>query len=181
MRWLPLVLIVVGLIYLLAWRPIQVRREKAHFESVAAELEKVSQDIQTKVGKPDQSKTVKSCGYASRVYTKGPLSCGTTVYLLYENKNAQQSTEIAQKIIPMFGTKSYSLDTETTDFSSQTKTDQKISQNFRVGANERVCLAEYIYPVTFDSFSDFKTKSAENIEIALTCAMDALAEHYPVR
>jgi hypothetical protein len=160
-----------------------IQREKAQFNQAEKEIDALYAQIIEKVGKPDQEKKEKSCGYASRVYGKGPRSCSVSKYFLYENKDATQSNIITEDVkklsgnapLQRFGDKSINKFIE---YDKTHKTnDQQLSQGYSDIGN-LVCNLRYSYP-EIELFSNiFKSKHGTNLQISITCSGPAMAEHY---
>ena len=172
-------LVVGGLVYVgLVWR------EKQQFAQAEKEMDALYTQIVQKVGKPNQEKKERSCGYASRELGRGPRSCSIARYFLYEGRSADESNEIVKDILSIsggtylqsFGDKSVNSFVHMGNY----RTDQRLDQDFRdtIGL---VCNLGYIFPVLEVPGNTFKPTTAENLQISITCSASAMAEYFPVK
>ncbi|MBI3494741.1 hypothetical protein HY004_02050 [Candidatus Saccharibacteria bacterium] len=174
-------LLVVGvLVYFgLIWR------EKAQFAQAEKEIDALYAQIVEKVGKPDQEKKEQSCGYASRVYGKGPRGCSVAKYALYENKNINQANEITRTIAQSIGirptryaTTRYGAGEYKYDFAKEDERtiDQSLSSSLNINFSKG-CSIELVHPVVGSTYTDmFNVTSKENFLIGIVCGGSALAE-----
>lgn len=175
---------VVGLIVLgIATYIFLIQREKAQFAKAEKEIDALYAQIVQKVGKPDQEKKTKSCGYASRVYGRGPRSCSIGLSLLYEGKSAENSNTIVNDVFSVSGgtyLQSYG-DKTVNKFIHQDsyRIDQKLDQDFR-DTDGLVCNLGYNFPVVKEFSESFSPKNLENLEINITCSGPAMAEYFLV-
>lgn len=180
------VLGVVG--YVLIIRPLQIRAQKQNFVKAEASLEALASQIQNTVGKADETKKEKSCGYASRVYTKGPRSCAVNFDLLFKSKNLADSNNSMLALATQSGGKlRYYLGDNNSqgnpypqkfvEYSGRGPS-QKFSQDI-ISYGSVTCSSSYVYPVVPLFDKEFMDPSNENFEIILACSGPALAEFYP--
>lgn len=181
-------LLITGLalfaLYFFAYQPLQIRKEKQNFAKAETTLDKLAKQIEDEVGKPDQIKKDKSCGYASRVSQRGPRGCGVSVALLYSNRDLVFANSSLADISSLYGTKIYDQlgrpDVIQFSLYAGRGSSQAFSQS--IPAQESLnCSVQYSYPVVplFDKL--FPDVSGENVQIYLSCGGSAMAEYYPVK
>lgn len=161
-----------------------IQREKAQFNQAEKEIDALYAQIVEKVGKPDQEKKEKSCGYASRVYGKGPRSCSVSTYMLFENKSNLDSNAMMAIIAESIKiTPSDNLARE--EVTSFTPYDQhRFNQTFGddlQSSSKKNCSISFSYPVMPYLSAPIKPTQKENLLISLGCGGPAIAEHYPLR
>jgi hypothetical protein len=163
-----LLLIVVGS---LAWffiiNPYLIRQEKQRFESATAELEKLSQQIQAKIGQSGSVVEDNSCDRPNLKSEKGPLSCDVGYELTYSEVSAEEAftrigivKDISQKPLRIGSVNMKSL-----TFLENSER-QTIFQDLSLDTDHS-CFVSYSYDVNVFS-------------ILLSCGGPARAEHYPV-
>ena len=158
-------------------------REKKQFALAEKEIDALYAQIVEKIGKPDQEKKTKSCGYASRVYGKGPRGCSVTQRLLYESSGLGESNKIMVDVLKLsngtylqtFGDKSKNRFTD-----QENRTDQHISQDYR-DIGDLSCGISYYFPVVKEFSDDFEPRALENLQIEISCGGPALAEYFPIK
>lgn len=167
-----------------------IQREKAQFAAAEKEIDALYAQIAEKVGKPDQEKKEKSCGYASRVYGKGPRSCSVSKYILFENKDIDQANEIVKTISQTINVKPsrFSMDKfgvsgNRYEFLKEDDRiiDQSLGSDLNLGFSKG-CSIEFVHPVASDSYVEmFQNISKENLSIGIVCGGPAMAEYFPVK
>src|SRR3989344_6777709 len=178
-----IVLVIVGFVgYFGIYKTIAVKQEKDRFLKAQASLEDLSKQIEAKIGKPDQIKRDRSCGYSSpfSMFDKrGYRSCFVGVYILYENKGLEDANSKMSQISPLISAKLYPGAGEKyqKEFIPVTQNNhQSFSQDYK-NFGEISCSVSYSYP-QFPTFSTdtFQTTFKENFQVILSCGGDARAE-----
>lgn len=173
-------LVVAGtLSYVLVIRPLQVRNQKANFDKAEASLDTLAKQIETLIGKPDEIKKEKSCDRANLLSEKGPLVCTVSEYILYRNRNSEESTQFMEKLSGLskqaIRTGSVSATNQRFVSALTIKGEQTFYQDFDLisGLN---CSFSYSYPATQREF----ITSGENFEAGIICSADSMSEFYPL-
>jgi len=167
--------------YVLVLRPLQIRQQKQNFTKAESRLDELAKQIEATIGKPDATKKDKSCGRANLLSEKGPLGCDVSIYLLYENKTADISSALMQKVA-LFSDSNLRIGSGSAHGKSfvnksQQRGEQTFFQNF--GATSQLpCSFSYSYPLMDRKI--FIPKAEENLQIGLSCGGPAMAEYYPV-
>lgn len=173
------VLVVLGF----AWREVLVYRQKAEFGKAEVQIDQLAVDIEKLVGKPDDIKKEKSCGYASQKFSRGARSCTIAIHLLYTEKNHLAANEIVNLVSSKGEEIIDSLNKKATTLFlpyNEIRGDQIFYQNV-AGLSNLDCNIEYIYPVMVRVDQPFKPITKENLELRLSCGDFALSEFYPVK
>ena len=161
-----------------------IQREKAQFNQAEKEIDALYSQITDKVGKPDQEKKEKSCGYASRVYGKGPRSCSVSRSLLYSNNSLDKANVKLNTLSSLVGgeLRDDMVRDDRTQFEKyiDSKPDQNFSQTLETKTVLN-CSVQYQYPVLPSIFKEFGELQGENFALYLSCGGPAMAEHYPLR
>lgn len=79
------VIVLSALAWYLVINPYLIRQEKQRFESASVELEKLAQQIQTKIGPAQPVKSDNYCDRPNLKFAKGGLSCDVNIKLVYSN------------------------------------------------------------------------------------------------
>ena len=99
-----LVLVAVAFLgYWLAVRPLQARNQKQNFDKAESQIDALAEQIQQTIGRADETKKEKTCGYASQVYGRGRRSCGVTLSLFFTGKNLAQSNDALSLVSKVVG------------------------------------------------------------------------------
>lgn len=182
---------VLGLLsYLFVIRPVQIHRQKVDFDKAESRLDALAIQIESTIGKPDQTKKEKSCGYSSQEFGKGPRSCAVSIYILYRSKDQDQSNIYMSSTSELVGTVLYYYLGE---HDSQGRLypknfvkyngsgpSQEFSQIINKPLGNISCTVSYKYPVVPLFDKDFSGLQGENFEIGLVCSGSALKEFYPL-
>lgn len=172
---------VVG--YALIIRPLQIRQQKQNFDKAEASLDTLAAQIQQTIGKADQTKKEKSCDRANLLTEKGPLGCDVSFYLLYEDKNASQSTDLMKHTSSIVSTSPLDLLGKPVNAFVPKDVrggDQTVDQD-AINVAGLSCGVQYIYPVTTKLGQPFKPQVPENLEIVISCSGPAMKEFFPLK
>lgn len=164
-------------------RTIQIHTQKQNFAKAEASLDALAKQIEAKVGKPDDIKKEKSCGYASRVYEKGPRGCSISIFLFFSGKDSTQATGLTSQISPLVSNKEVQRLGEITHTFvpfDQYRGDQTLSQAY-YDIGSLSCSVQYVYPVSKKLNQPFEPKESENLQLELSCGGVAMAEFFPVK
>lgn len=171
-------------LYFFAYQPLQIRKEKQNFAKAETSLDNLAKQIEDKVGKPDQIKKDKSCGYASRVSQRGPRGCSLSIYFIFENKNNITATEFMSSVSKLVGKGELQRlgDKKIKSFVpvDQYRGDQSISQPY-INIDELSCSVQYKYPALKVLEQPLGLNSPENLQLELSCGGPAMAEYYPIK
>jgi hypothetical protein len=166
-----LILIVVGS---LAWffiiNPYLIRQEKQRFESAAAELEKLSQDINGKLNSDAEMISNHSCGRANLKSEEGPLSCNVSFYSIHKAVDVNEANQILMTVSSLNSNplRKGPLSDGVTFVEPSNSLPQIIYQS--IGEIHGLsCAHSYEYR-PYES----------SIKITQNCGGSAIAEHYPV-
>lgn len=161
-----------------------VQKEKAQFAQAEKEIDALYAQIVDKVGKPDQEKKEKTCGYASRVYGKGPRYCNINSYLLYSRSNVTNSNRIMKTVSDVAGLSptDHLARKDIVSFSQYEGVglDQRFSDDLITSSN-KTCSINFSYPVLPSLTAPLKPGDKENLLISIHCGGPARAEHFPVK
>lgn len=163
--------------------------QKRQFAQAEKEMDSLAAKIVEKVGKPDQQKKEKSCGYASREFGRGPRSCGVSIYMLYENKDINQANVMAKTLSRTLNImpSEYTMDKylvggyryEFTPGDGRA-IDQTLGADLKTNSSKS-CSIELVHPVVSSSYTNmFNAVKEENFLVGIVCAGDAMAEYFPV-
>lgn len=173
-----LALIVLGL---LAWfliiSPYLTRQEKARFESAHSELEKLAQEIQTKVGTAESVTDSSTCDRPNLKSAKGPLGCSTGLKLTYTVANNLGANIILTTVVEnsMESLRPGPL-TDATEFTSEQKRSAQIIYQDIPSLSDLSCAISYEY---YSPESKLENKDGL-LDVILSCFGPALAEYYSV-
>lgn len=159
-------------------------REKRQFAQAEKEIDALYTQIVEKVGKPDQEKKEKTCGYASRAYGKGPRYCNVRSYVLYSKSNLATSNNKMRELSQIVGsvTKDERV-LEPKDMFYQYESvgsDQNFIQTLK-SQTKLNCSVRYTYPLVESSTSALKPTETENLLVSIHCGGPARAEYFPVK
>ena len=171
-------LVVLGV----AGREVLIYRQKAEFGKAEKEIDALYAQIVEKVGKPDQEKKEKSCNRPNLKFEKGPLSCFVASYLLYENKNLEQSNNLMVEISSLGNQPlrigSVSSQANAFTYPPRRNGDQVFFQS--LGTKTPLsCTFSYVYPAKEQD--EFKLNSETGFEIGIDCGGPAILEYFPVK
>ncbi len=161
---------------ILAWftviNPYLTRKEKQRFESAAVELEKLSQEIQTKFGSAAAVRKIKFCDRPNLKFQKGPLSCDVTYELDYALSAAESNQLInrSAEIGPGQLRKGYAH-MEGTQFIAEYSKQQAIFQDYK-SIEGLKCTLAYI-------FANKDTSTV--LTLSISCGEPARSKHYPLK
>lgn len=160
-----------------------IQREKTQFAQAEKEIDALYAQIVEKVGKPNQEKKEKSCGYASRVYEKGPRYCNINSYLIYSDTKAENANSLMKAISTNIGVspKDHLARKDVVDFSQYQGVglDQIFSDNLRTSSTKN-CSIGFTYPVLPSLAAPIKPTGTENLLISIHCGGSAISEYFPV-
>ena len=182
---------VLGVVsYAFVIRPLQINNQKKNFDKAEASLDTLAEQIQQTIGKADETKKEKSCGYASQEFGRGSRSCGVSLNLLFRSRPIEEVNKIMSRVASSVGGELYyflgSKDLDGKPYpqnftTSNARTDDRFSQNLSAPDNLN-CSIEYIYPVTkLENKDTFKDLVGENMGIYLSCGGPTLKEFYPLK
>jgi hypothetical protein len=89
-----LISVLVIVLGVFAYQLYKVRQEKRDFAKAEQTIDSLAQQIEQTIGRPDQTKKNKSCGYANRKFEKGPLGCSVGVQLVYGVDNVISANQM---------------------------------------------------------------------------------------
>lgn len=157
--------------------------EKRQFSQAEKEMDALYAQIVEKVGKPDQEKKEKSCGYASRVYDRGPRSCWVGMYGLFENIDSAKANDIMKQAGDVSGVKPKDrlARSAVLDFSSPgvSASDQEFGAGLDISSSKS-CVLDFVYPLSDHSSYGFATSNTKDLLVSLHCSGDAMVEYFPV-
>lgn len=172
--------------YALVVRPLQIHNQKQNFDKAEASLDALAIQIQDKIGKADETKKEKTCGYSSQEFGRGPLGCGVqvgTVYAVSDVKEANVLNSEIRKFLLSSPSLSVTYDSEKTFL--EPKNENQVQRNgydikftdVSLGCSIGLVFANNISP-------DLLLKSQlqqKNLSIELSCGGPALKEFYPLK
>lgn len=161
-----------------------IQREKSQFVQAEKEIDALYAQIVEKVGKPNQEKKETSCGYASRVYGKGPRSCTVSHSVLYTGYDHEKSNQALHGFSSYLGTELYDDLVRENKNQFTEDSDRSLDQNFSQKLSTKTilnCSIQYKYPVRPSVFNDFSNLQNENLAIYISCGGPALAEYFPTK
>lgn len=98
-----LVLLVVGVIaWFVAVRPTLAYFEKKRFEAAYADLVKLSEEIQAKIGPASEVSIDNSCGRAHQKTSYGPLMCDVGINHTFSNTSPEEATKNMNTLAELF-------------------------------------------------------------------------------
>ncbi len=160
-------IIVAGTVaWFLVINPYLISQEKKRFEAASVELDKLAQEIQSKVGLSQEVKEEYSCDRPNQKFSKGPLSCDVGYKLIYADESASGSMERVSTIsqISSEPLRAGSIGMETANFNENNKR-QKIFQDIK-SIQEFSCFISYEYHTS-------------QFEVIVSCGGSARSEYYP--
>lgn len=172
---------VVLLLYLLVYQPYEVRKDRERYKQAELNLLAIRENVEKATGKAVSSTEIKTCTYASREFTRGPLSCNISIYLGFPGKNYSESTSLminAARVVrtnlsnPINGSKENSFVPKEQRRGTQMFTQEFISDSL-------ICNVTYSYPDSLHNLKDV-LNGVDGLEITLTCGGPAKAEFYPL-
>ena len=157
-------------------------REKKQFALAEKEIDALYAQIVEKIGKPDQEKKEKSCDRPNLKFEKGPLSCFTAMYLLYENKDFQDSNDIMKKVsgLGSGALRIGSVASDGIDFKEKGRRygDQVFFQD--LGTNSSLnCDLSYVFPAKEQG--EFVKKSESAFEVGFDCGGKTMRQLFPMK
>lgn len=171
------VMVLAGvLLWFLVINPLLIRAEKQRFESASAELEKLANQIQQKIGTPILFGGKNSCGRSNLKLDEGPLICNVKYFLEYNTTSVEQSNQLLSTLGSMYDSplREGPLAKSTVFTDRAEKSVQIIYQD--IGKlSDFSCVQSYEYYPTGNAKSD-----GQQVKIVLNCGGPARAEHYPV-
>jgi hypothetical protein len=186
--WLPkankwvlalIIILLPFLIYFLIVRPLQVNHQRNQFKKAEVQLNSLADQIQAKIGKADQIKIERSCGYANTPFTRGPRSCSADINLLYSQEDLVGANSLMSKTMTFSNEKlrigSASANGQTFTEIKPRSGSQVFYQNFHNGS-DLSCTFSYAYPAR-----SIGGTAGKDLEINLGCSGPAMAELYPVQ
>jgi hypothetical protein len=174
------ILLVVFIVGCVGYYLDRIDQEKRDFAKAETSIDSVAQAIQAKIGKADEIKKQKSCARTSQEYGEGQLSCDVSLYLLYHNKNAEQSSSMMKDISELqqspvrIGSASATNDN---DFNADP--DKRGDQIYFQDFGSKDCGLSYRYPA--QEFTVFKATNFTNLQIELSCGKTTIRQLYPMR
>lgn len=176
---LAAVLVVSGI---LIWFGL-VWREKQQFSQAEQEIDALYAQIVEKVGKPDQEKKEKSCGYSSRVYGKGPRSCSVSQQINFSVSSVSEANNRMLSVLRLsggtylqqFGDKNRNRFLELGLY----RTKQIIDQDYK-DLGDLVCNLSYEFPIV-ESATGLRNSDPKSLSVLIHCGGSAMIEHYPVK
>jgi len=182
-------LLVVMIGGIVAYRQYSIWADKQRFEQAQASIDALYSDIVANVGQPDKVEKGQTCGYASRKYERGPLSCGDYLYFVYGVANNNQANErfqgIKQAILQNQSTFNVTFSNETSVVPFNTLRDNRDREEIGMDITETksniACTLRALY-ASKDSNGHVLTTDVqtENMSVAIGCSDDAKVEHYPI-
>lgn len=148
------------------------RQEKQRFVSASAELEKLSQEIQEKIGPAASIEDSSSCDRPNLKFAKGSLSCNVGTALHYEVTDSTRANELLAlaKSISTEEIRKGPFAKDVFFISSESQSDQTLYQDIPPFQNLSCSIS---YRLGFED--------AKNVlSIHLSCGSSARAEHYPL-
>jgi hypothetical protein len=176
--------VVILLLYLLVYRPYEVRKDRQRYKQAEASIKVQASSIEKLSRKPDVIEKNESCSYASRKYIQGPLSCNVSVsyvYAITENVEANQIVALVKQ--------SVDSNTRFTKKSGELKIlsplESRSVQEFGIDYSEKTsglsCILGFEYRHFDTSISRIKSsKTDQNLIAEFTCGGPAKAEFYPL-
>lgn len=177
---------VVGLITIAAvvYYPTSIYLDKQKFVKAEAEIDKLSQQIQSKIGKADQVVKDNSCGYASKKFGRGQRGCSVRIDHVYYNKSTPEATDLMNSLSGSYIGEPYNyFDNGDGKFGEPSKTikEESFSQEMST-MTSLSCSVYYVYRLAGEHADVPSTQSSENsFVVSLICSGNAKAEHFPVK
>jgi len=173
--------------YVLVIRPLQIRHQKAQFDKAEANIDALALQIENTIGKPDDSKKVKSCSYASREIGKGPRGCGIQYGSVYGVKDSSSAYSVHQKLEEVLRSSSspFSITYSSGKTFSPLMTDNQVqTSGYDIAAdNSNIhCSINLTYAKSKNSDLLISSNSqSENLSIELSCGGPAMTEFFPLK
>jgi hypothetical protein len=164
--------------------------DKKKFETARTSFESLYADIVKQVGAPDKVEWDNSCGYGSREFERGPLSCGSSIVFAYPVNDNVEASNMAEKInaaidnrqdifMLKFSNRGYTIPfVQIVDQNDARETD---SDYTFMGHSELHCSSSMKYINSSNpSASLTSTKQEHNLVAELSCGGEASSPHYKV-
>lgn len=168
-------------------------REKRQFIQAEKDISTISAQIIEEVGRPDQEIKDRSCGYASRKFSRGPRGCSVSIYLLYKNKGVLESNVLVGKISSLLNIKpsGYAFNHKTMTGSDEYEFkelddgrlfDRQLSTSLNTGF-DKGCSIGLTHPGVGTPYREMfdTTYSEKNFVVGLSCGGPAMAEYFPLK
>lgn len=193
-KHLPFLIVFIATILaagLFLYRDYSIRADKNRFEQAHKSIDVLYSDIVAKVGQPDNVKQDQSCGYASRKFSRGPLSCAVGINFAYVIPNADEATNLAKTINDAVSRKNNVFTTSYSNAGSilpfvslQGLRDyQEIKNDLTEKSSQKRCYLTVVYALSssiYHPLSVSSEKSDRELSIQLGCKDSAKAEYYPL-
>lgn len=184
----PVLIAVVAVLALtLGWflvvNPALNQRDKDRFLQAEVQLEQILEEKIRPAAEPDLVERERSCRYASRKYTDGPLSCTVTIHLAYIDASSEKSVDIIELISQKINSALRDGLSEVEDISAYEELDYfRLSQKIN-SIDGLSCSVGFTHPITLSSESlvfEGVSNDDAGLYTSLNCSDSARAEHFPV-
>lgn len=187
--WVLVILLVTGLIGFGVYRDYSIKADKEKFEQAKASIDALYTDIVARAGEPEKVEIKESCSRASRKLEKGPLSCGSHVYLVYPTANESEATALVININDTLNLASDTLKITYTNSSTELPFEevnasvkrQETSSSFIDIRSGISCSMSFVYALSGDLYHVFSSDVSEkSTSVQIVCGDSAKAEYYPL-
>lgn len=164
-----------------------IAKERAQYAQAEKDMDTLASQIVTSLGQPDDSRTIKSCGYTSNSneFERGDLYCSNTVELTYPVSNRESANQLTTNISNRIKSSStFVYGDFSTALANISITPAELrSESFRE-MNGLKCSASYTYLLATDStsgYSGIRSRAAQTLSLVMSCgSRPAKTAYYPI-
>lgn len=167
------------LVFAFVIQPLGLRSEKQNYAKAEEKIDSLSEQIQNTIGKADDIKKEKSCGFANTEIGHGELGCSISTILVYKDSDALKSTKLMHKASLLNSSPLYDIVGRSNSLTFVQNTNHAGIQSFSQSLpapHKLNCTIRYSYQASIPSIEP----KHEGLTVEQACGGPAMKQYYPI-